>query len=250
VFLLLNFVKHDYRSVAWNGGSALNPISSVQLWVENSATAVGTLAQGNVSTNVVTMARESATRFDVLHIYQLIEKDTPSSVPYFQGSSYTYFLYTWIPRVIWPSKPTSSAPDATVSIAYGLSYVGSKSTIGVGQFGLGYANVGLIGALIVMAIQGIVFAAFDTIFNSETSDGGRAIYIALMVIFLNGVGAGAATLFGNLIQTAFADGVIMRLFMTYYGSHMKKFQVQHVLTRTARTRSLPRPMSDGGVRRS
>jgi hypothetical protein len=63
-----------------------------------------------------------------------------------------------------------------------------------------------------MALQGIVFALLDATLNGPRSEGGRAIYLAIMAYFLNGIGSSAAVLFGALVQYILASALIMRPF--------------------------------------
>src|SRR5689334_6339996 len=46
---------------------------------------------------------------------------TPSTVPYQNGSLYSYMLVTWIPRALWPEKPSVNEANQFYQVAYGLS---------------------------------------------------------------------------------------------------------------------------------
>ena len=123
-------------------------------------------------------------------------------------------MVTWVPRFIWPDKPVANGPDTGAAISYGFmtpDQVGTVS-IGLGQLGLGYANFGFMGVLMIMAFQGVAFALLRAMLDGRQSEGGRAIYLTVMVPFLNGVGGSTAVLFGSVIQTVVANGLILKMF--------------------------------------
>jgi hypothetical protein len=212
--ILLNSVKQEYRQHAWYGSDSKNPVAKVTLWGDLSSTALQNLVQGDVLNNTQSLIRRSTARFDMFHTLEWIQQETPSQVPYLKGSSYAYFMVTWVPRFIWPDKPVANGADTGAAIAYGFmtpNQVGGVS-IGLGQLGLGYTNFGFIGVLLIMAFQGVAFALLRAVLDGPQSEGGRAIYLTVMVPFLNGVGGSTAILFGSVIQTVVANGLILKMF--------------------------------------
>jgi hypothetical protein len=82
----------------------------------------------------------------------------------------------------------------------------------LGQLTEAYANFGVIGILIIMALQGLIFGVLDGLFNGPESEGGRAIYLSIMVSLLNGIGASTPIIFGSLLQNSLGSALILRLF--------------------------------------
>ena len=111
---------------------------------------------------------------------------------------------------MWPEKPSASEANQRIDVDYGLKYEWQDSTISVGQLPEAYANFGIVGIAVVMALQGIVFAVLDALLNGPRSDGGRAIYLVIMAYFLNGIGSSSAILYGSLVQYVLASALIMR----------------------------------------
>jgi hypothetical protein len=171
---------------------------------------------GDVTANLQNLVRQSMARLDFFHTLVWIHRMTPATVPYYSGDSYEYFLYGWIPRAIWPDKPVAQQGQHRFEVDYQLltpAQLGSAS-IGIGQLSEAYANFGWLGILIVMALQGAVFAALGEVFNGPESEGGRAIYLWIMASFLNGIGADTTTTFGGIVQNSVAFALILRLFAT------------------------------------
>jgi hypothetical protein len=137
---------------------------------------------------------------------------TPAFIPYYRGESYSYFLYAWIPRLLWSDKPSASAATDRLDLDYGFKYESQSVTVAIGQLPEAYANFGVLGIGLVMALQGVVFALLDAMLNGPRSEGGRAIYLVIMAYFLNGIGSSAAVLFGALVQYILASALIMRPF--------------------------------------
>jgi O-antigen polysaccharide polymerase Wzy len=213
-FILLQSVKVEYRQQTASGG--VSGTARVTLWFQDAQQTLQPLLTGDVLTNIQTLTRQSMSRFDTFHVFEHVHQWTPTVVPYYGGSSYSYFLVTWVPRAVWPDKPNAGDVNVRFELDYGLltpSQAGGAS-IGLGQITEAYANFGVLGVAIIMAMQGVIFALLDGVFNGPESEGGRAIYLAIMVSLLNGIGASTPIIFGALIQNSLGSAFIVRLFST------------------------------------
>ena len=217
VMVLLNSVKKDYRSQTWYGDKG-DFATRITLWWDLATKNVTDLVSGGDEQGDTTdeVSETFFRRLDVIHKFAWVVKKTPESIPYYQGSTYSYLLYGWIPRFIWPDKPSASA-DSAYRLDQDYKLVG-KNRIGKVNIGIGgflpeaYVNFGVWGIVFIMAIQGAFFAFLDRLLNSPYSQGGRAIYLAIMVFFLNGMSSSTVTLFGAILQIVFANVLILRLF--------------------------------------
>jgi hypothetical protein len=213
-FILLQSVKAQYRQQAASGG--VSGTARVTLWFQDAQQTLQPLLTGDVLTNVQTLTRQSMSRLDTFHVFEHVHQWTPAAVPYYGGSSYSYFLVTWIPRAVWPDKPNAGDVNVRFELDYALlspSQIGGAS-IGLGQITEAYANFGVLGVAIIMAMQGVIFALLDGVFNGPESEGGRAIYLSVMVSLLNGIGASTPIIFGALVQNSLGSAFIVRLFAT------------------------------------
>ena len=212
LYLVLNPAKFEYRSQVWFGTERYSFAQRISLWQElfvDSATAMLNPAEEAVRTG---HTEEALARFDLIHRFAYVQRLTPNYVPYYRGETYRYFLYAWVPRLLWPSKPSASLANDILDTDYRLALPGATSTIGIGQLPEAYANFGVLGIAGVLALQGVIFALLDRLFNGVRSEGGRAIYLPVMVFFLNGIGSSAAILFGALFQQLLVNALLLRPF--------------------------------------
>jgi len=209
IYLVLNPAKFEYRQQVWFSGENVGFSERLEVW----ALAVGDeLSATRQQETWEESLRESLARFDLVHRFTYVREMTPVYLPFYAGVSYSYFLYAWIPRLLWPDKPSASESTDLLDIEYGLKYEGQSVTVAIGQLPEAYANFGIVGIAVVMALQGVAFALLDAMLNGPRSEGGRAIYLVIMAYFLNGIGSSAAVLFGALVQYILASAVIMRPF--------------------------------------
>lgn len=216
LFIMLNSVKGEYRARAWysSGSENLTLSDRVGLWVDLGSQQVTTLTSGDAVSNIEATVRTSTARLDLLHFFTLVQEKTPDTVPYYRGETYSFLFYGWIPRFLWPTKPIAQQANKIFAVDYGIqTEAGTETTMfGIGHLPEAYANFGIPGLIIIMMLEGGVFALLNYIFNGPNSDGGRAIYIATMVWLLNGIGSNTAFLLVLLLINVGASSLIMRHF--------------------------------------
>ncbi|MCB8984700.1 MAG: hypothetical protein H6659_12800 [Ardenticatenaceae bacterium] len=240
LYLILNPAKFTYREEVWYGDRTYGFGERVDLWgnlvAESATNLLGADDRSKTEQNIT----ESLARFDLIHKFAYVQKITPEIKPFYLGQTYTYFLYAWVPRVFWPDKPLASEANEAIDINYRLKLPGQSSTIGIGQLPEAYANFGVVGIVLVMGLQGLIFALLDSSLNGPDSDGGRAIYLSVMIYFLNGIGSSAAILFGALLQQILVNAVILRVFATGWRSPGPELESERRLSGRRRRGQLPR----------
>lgn len=209
LYLVLNPAKFEYRQQVWFSDQQVGFGQRLEVWALAVEDELVTARQQQAWDETI---RDSLARFDLLHRFAYVREMTPDYIPFYGGETYTYFIYAWIPRLLWPDKPSASESTDQLDIEYGFKYESQPVTIAIGQLPEAYANFGAIGVALVMALQGVVFAVLDAALNGTRSDGGRAIYLVIMAYFLNGIGSLAAVIFGALVQYILASAVLLRPF--------------------------------------
>ena len=83
-------------------------------------------------------------RASLLQMLLLVERATPSYIPYLEGETYAMLPSMLVPRFVDADKPQSQAVLNLLSLRYGLQQVGSTeaTTIGWGLIAEAYANYG------------------------------------------------------------------------------------------------------------
>lgn len=176
IFLVMYNINTTYRELTWHkndpdqyrGETALDRAKLlVQLFGDY---ALGT---GIVSSRVYTATKESPA--DVLGPFvrrtalavptEKLMQATPAEVPYWGGESYRSLLTSFIPRAIWPNKPTETV-GALVAERYGLQFSKEVPTaVNLPWLTELYVNFGGAGIVIGMTVIGLVLAFLDRLFN-------------------------------------------------------------------------------------
>jgi hypothetical protein len=122
-------------------------------------------------------------RTSLMHILCLIINYTPERQDYLHGSTYRHVLPQLVPRFFWPEKPRSHIATYELSIYYGLQNEESTetTTIAFGLLSEAYANFGMLGALVLGAVWGVVLKKFQiwTTFSPLFSFGGLFMVLLL-----------------------------------------------------------------------
>ena len=214
-YLAVNPVKYEYRKLTWFGEEQVGAIDRIANWVEAAKTTYLEIKDPTASDEEDSVFEGSLRRIDLLHKLAYVESMTPDTVPFLGGESYQYMLYTLIPRLVWPDKPRANEATDLVDYTYGFRFVGQEShgtNIGAGFVAEAFANFSWIGVIAIIAIQGAIFAILHRLLNSDDNLGGQAIYAAVMMSFLNGIGTSAVVLFGNILQFTIFSIVFLRIF--------------------------------------
>ncbi len=203
--IFLSPVKSDYRERTWFGEepdlSEQSSLTKGSLWIQQATEYwVDTLS----GSRDLAEATSSATgRADFIHQVAHIYSMTPSVIPYQYGRTYSFFLVSFIPRILWPDKPTVGSANAYYAVTYGItSEEGAKTTsFGVSILGEAFMNFGWAGVVLLMLIQGILIGAMQHSFGGRVSGpGGQAVFLCFFVYFLNGIGSSAEIMFGGILQ--------------------------------------------------
>lgn len=217
-FLILNPVKAEYRRQTW-GNESMALSGRISLWYDLSADNLESWLWPSPNSRPKSeVLVESLNRLDLLHKFAYVQMITPNIVPFYEGATYAYLGYGWIPRMFWADKPVASAATNMVDRDYGfLTEAQSGGTnIGIGHLPEAYANFGVTGVVCVLLLQGICFALLSAVLNSPESEGGRAVYLTIMIYFLNGIGTAAVIFFGSLAQNTAANVLILKAYSTGY----------------------------------
>ena len=210
-FILLNTAKYEYRSEVWYSSKEYSFAEQFDVWASKVTSVVASLT---TSDGVETAFARSISRLDLIHTFAHVIALTPGYLPHYDGSSYDYLLYGWIPRILWPNKPIAQEASVMFALDYGLLLDSQTDTtmIGIGFLSEAYANFGLIGIVGVMFLIGSLFGIAHVMFNGVNSDAGRAVYIAVLAFYLNGIGSSTAMFVFFGIQGFIALPLILRFF--------------------------------------
>ncbi len=212
--VFLSPVKADYRQRAWLGEdpelAEQSSLTRGKVWLEQAAEYWQETLSGG---REISEATSTATgRADFIHQVAYIYSMTPSVIPYQYGKTYSFFLVSFIPRIIWPDKPTAGSANGYYAVTYGVtSEEGAKTTtFGVSILGEAFMNFGWAGVILIMLVQGIFIGAMQHSFGGKISGpGGQAVFLCFFVYFLNGIGSSAEIMFGGILQNLLLGYVLL-----------------------------------------
>jgi hypothetical protein len=215
MFLPLNAVKTDYRAQAWYGDRQVSMLESVTLWYDNVMPLITSRSGDDAGKNANELIQSTTSRFDLIHTFSLVMGQTPAVIGHSNGETYGYLIYGWIPRALWPEKPIAQQANVRFAVDYGLLIDDQTggTMIGIGHIAEAYANFGTVGIIVVMALMGVFFAVVDRVFNSENSEGGKAVHLTAMVYCLNGIGTATTGFVFGVFQGVVANSVLIRAFI-------------------------------------
>ncbi|MDX6692478.1 MAG: hypothetical protein QOF02_81 [Blastocatellia bacterium] len=179
--------KFAMRAKYWYGDEQASKIERISTWVEESVKQWGEAVNDPTGEAMRNIAYTSMARTSLLSQTANIVELTPSTVPYQYGQTYSYMLIAFIPRIVWPDKPSANDANRFYQVAYGIT---AEEDLEFGSFGAGtlaegYINFGWPGVVGLMFLLGIFFDWFQWTFLTESSGYLlRGIGVALLPYFL------------------------------------------------------------------
>lgn len=213
LFATADSVKAEYRAQYLTSGAPSSIPSRVTGWTSMAWERWSGLAGAGSSPAVSPLTDPALARLDLLHIFAWLHTATPATLPYYGGSTYDYFLYGWIPRVLDPGKPNAAIATRTFEYDYALlepSQLGQAS-IGIGHPAEAYANFGPPGVVVVMFLEGLFIALLWRIFDVPGLYAPKAVYLAVLLTFLNGIGSYTAILVTGTVENVLVSVVLILL---------------------------------------
>jgi hypothetical protein len=179
--------KEDFRRAYWKGGEQSDRIERVTYWVNASLSQWNDALDHPDSETIREILNPSFSRVSLLTQTANVVEQTPSEVPYQYGKLYSYIGVTFIPRFIWPDKPSVNEANQFYQVAYGLSGEDELDnvSIAVGVLTEAFINFGWFGVVGIMFLGGVFFDVYKrTFFSLETSAFMNALGIVLIPQFL------------------------------------------------------------------
>ncbi len=194
--------KEDFRSVYWSQQTQASHLERVSFWVNTSLEKWGTALGDPSGAELRGLLNQSVSRVSLLTQSANVLEQTPDVVPYQYGKLYSYLFITFIPRALWPDKPSVSEANRFYQVAYGVTDPEDLDTvaIGVGVLAEAFINFGWLGVIGIMFLLGMFFDFYQSAFLSKSS--GllmSSLGIALLPQML-GVESQMATYLGGIVQ--------------------------------------------------
>jgi hypothetical protein len=167
-FLLFNPVKGEYRSYAWNNtGDEMGTLEKAQLFIN---LAVDYYSNPDNSPSTETESRSIIedsiiNRVSQIALLSKVVEDTPDRVPHWNGQSYSSLWTSFVPRILWPNKPTAAWGNIFGRVYGYLNRYDYTTSLNLPWIVEMYINFGDIGIFLGMALVGLLLGFLDKIFN-------------------------------------------------------------------------------------
>jgi hypothetical protein len=200
--------KEEFRKTYWISQKDAGNVEKIEFWIDASVSKWADALSDPSGKAIRNVTYPSISRVALLTQSANVLEMTPSVVPYQYGRLYTYIFISWIPRFIWPDKPSVSEANQFYQVAYGLSTEEQLSTvaIAVGILTESFVSFGWVGVIIIMFLLGIFFDFYQQTFLSPTAG-----------ILMNGIGFVLLPQFLSIESqlAVYVSGILQTLVLTF-----------------------------------
>jgi O-antigen polysaccharide polymerase Wzy len=157
--------KNAFRDRYWRGDYAGGYSERVAFWVESSWNIWADAITDRTGQKGKLLADATLSRLSLLQQTANVMEFTPGRVPYQHGRLYSYIGVTFIPRFLWPDKPSVNDANHWYQVSYELTFRGELSgvSIAVGTLAESYINFGWLGPVLIMFPLGIFLGSLQRI---------------------------------------------------------------------------------------
>ena len=175
VILFLQPGKAKFRERYWHGNPAESYAESygerIGFWIDASSQAWGRALTDPTGEGVRALSGSTLSRLSLLQPTANVIETTPARVPYQHGRLYSYLVVTFIPRFLWPDKPSVNNASKWYQIAYHLTRPANIQSTGmaVGTVTESYISFGWLGPFMIMPCLGLFLGLFQEVFLGARS---------------------------------------------------------------------------------
>jgi hypothetical protein len=175
--------KHEFRAKYWTSTESIGawtPTTLFSLFTGFVSLTIDDMESGKITADKVADANEGRT--DSLSLLAIVVSETPESVPYWDGYTYSDLLWHFVPRAVIPDKPQIVAGQEFPRRYALIDYTGSDTMCNLAQMIELYANFGPAGLIIGMFVIGILYMALEHVFAASSGGAiiGAVIFEGLM----------------------------------------------------------------------
>jgi hypothetical protein len=198
-------VAIDFRNIAWIGHLRLSPTERAQLMLSLISSKIET--EGLVAT-LQSGANSTFERSADMDLFADVVRRTPGEVPYWNGYTYASLVGSFVPRVLWPDKPTKEVGQAFGHRYRYLYWTNVSTSINLPFLVEFYANFGAIGVIVGMAIVGLIYRILDELVNHPEQDLLASLIGVIILVPLLMLESDFSLTFGGLVLNGLAFFVI------------------------------------------
>lgn len=209
VFVLLNYVKDEYRRKVWRGEEKYSILNKCEIFKD-----IGIKFFREINPEMMDQAVQKFTsRVSFIMIFTHVLGKTPQEVPFLKGASYHPFLVKMIPRFIYPQKHKENFGQI---FGHRYKLIGEDdevTSVNPGQLVEMYVNFGLLGIVLGMFILGVIYKMLVAFLQSSVSGEGGVLVGSFIFFNLFNIESNLSMVLGGIFYSLIF-AVIINLFFT------------------------------------
>jgi len=203
----LRGVSEQYRKVVWFAGEGGGVASRTTLFFKLLEARVQSDGiDGTVSKGFETSAGRSAN----LDLLADVIIRTPREIPYWGGQTYLSLVGAFVPRFVWPDKPTKELGQA---FGHRYGYIGAadnNTALNLPILVEFYANFGIAGVISGMFLVGLIYLILDRTVNNPGQDSLHSLVGVVILVPLANIESDFSLGFGGLLLNGVALWLVLR----------------------------------------
>jgi hypothetical protein len=135
---------------------------------------------------------------------------TPGEIPYWGGQTYLSLVGSFVPRFVWPNKPTKELGQA---FGHRYGYIGAadnNTALNLPILVEFYANFGMAGVIAGMFLVGVIYFVLDRTVNNAGQDSLHSLVGVVILVPLANIESDFSLGFGGLILNGVALWLVLR----------------------------------------
>jgi hypothetical protein len=208
VIISLRGVIKEYRKLTWYSGESISLVGRAQI-------ATGLMSQSVKDLGVAGTIKKGAAavteRSPSMELLTDVTRRTPSEIPHWHGRTYLTLVGAFIPRFLWPDKPSKTlGQDFAHRYSY-IHYLDVNTSVNMPWLVEFYANFGWAGVIIGMTLTGALFGVMERVINRPRQSWLLSIVAVVLLVPLLNIESDFSLVFGGLFLNGLALAVVLRV---------------------------------------
>lgn len=198
-------VAIDFRRTVWFGSQNLSQEERLKVMLELLGMRIerdgylGTIKHG------IEVTAERSANLDLL---ANVVRRTPSEVPFWNGQTYLSLAGSFVPRFMWPDKPTKELGQAFGHRYRFIYWTNTSTAINLPVLVEFFINFSTLGVIIGMGLVGVIYRILDVAVNRPGQNPLVSMMGAVLLLPLLMIESDFSLVFGGLPLNAIALGLI------------------------------------------
>lgn len=206
-------IKTEFRTLTWfSMKKDFSYVDKAEILFELLSKKYESTSTGNV---VEESQQQLSNRLSHVYVFSQVVNMTPYQVPFWEGGSYVYFVYSYIPRFLWPEKP-----ESTIGNEFGHRYGFLDANDNDTSWNLPwlvefYSNFGSVGVVLGMAVIGLLFRFLVGLFAHPDITPLEYVFGLTVLFPLSNAESNLALMWSGALTTFVAFYLVLRLLFVH-----------------------------------